>query len=236
MNSYAISLGLHLAAGTLALACFWTAALARKGSRPHVLSGRVYLFAMLAVILTGAPLADAMVARGQPVSALFLSFLLLLTGSACWRAWRATRDRQQPGRYFGPLYWVLAIAVGAGGVLMLWLGLRSGAVLLQSFGGLGLFLTYAAVQGWRRAPQDPRWWLKEHYGNIIGCGVATHIAFLGIGLRRLLPMADGAALTLIAWLAPLLVAVVVAWRLDRRYARRPRPAAVTRAARGLPAA
>lgn len=36
MNSYAISLGLHLGAGTLALACFWTAALARKGSRPRV--------------------------------------------------------------------------------------------------------------------------------------------------------------------------------------------------------
>ncbi|MCK7593474.1 hypothetical protein [Pseudomarimonas salicorniae] len=231
MNSYTISLVLHLASGTLALVCFWIAAFVRKGSRPHVLAGRVYMGAMLGVIVSGAPLAHALLERGHPVSALFLSFLLLLTGSACWNALRAIRDRGDRQRYFGPVYWILNASVGLGGAGMIWLGTQAGGVVLQVFGGVGLLAAAGSVQSWRRAPNDPRWWLKEHYGNIIGCGVATHIAFLGIGLRRLLPMLDGSTLTLIAWLAPLVVAVIASIRLDRRYGR---PAADARVGQPSP--
>lgn len=227
MSSYGYFVVLHVATGSVALAAFWLAALARKGGPLHVAAGRVHLVAMLAVIASGAPLAHALVERGQQVSGLFLSFLLLLTASACWHAFRAIRDRLDRRRYYGPLYWVFALSIGAGGAGMLWLGSTAGGVLLQVFGGLGLLSAFGAVQSWRRAPGDPRWWLKEHYGNVIGCGVATHIAFLGIGLRRLLPMLDSQALTLTAWLAPLVVAVVAALYLDRRYGRQRAPGGVT---------
>ncbi|MCB1609706.1 MAG: hypothetical protein KDI71_22310, partial [Xanthomonadales bacterium] len=51
----------------------------------------------------------------------------------------------------------------------------------------------------------------------IGNGVATHIAFLGIGLRRLLPEADAGGLQLFAFTAPLLFAVIATVWLNRKY-------------------
>ena len=219
MSLYSTTLIIHLSCGTLALVSFWLAAAARKGSPGHRWAGRSYMIAMLGVIVSGAPLAHALIERGQPVFALFLSYLLLITGSACWHAWRAIRLRADRRRYFGALYWVFAASVGLGGGFMVWLGTEVGSVLLQVFGAVGLLAATGALRSWRKAPGDPRWWMKEHYGNIIGCGVATHIAFLGIGLRRLLPMLDGQTLTLIAWLGPLLVALVAGFYLDRRYGR-----------------
>ena len=68
--------------------------------------------------------------------------------------------------------------------------------------------------------------------SMLGNGVATHIAFLGLGLPRLLPMVDGSALHYVAWFGPLLVAVVAKPLLDRRFAPNPRPAPATALAAG----
>ena len=57
----------------------------------------------------------------------------------------------------------------------------------------------------------------EHYTAMLGNGVATHIAFLGIGLPRLLPAVDGTALHYAAWFGPLGAAVIAKWLLDRRW-------------------
>ena len=57
----------------------------------------------------------------------------------------------------------------------------------------------------------------EHYNAMIGNGVAVHIAFLGIGLPRLLPMLGGATLQQLAWFGPLAVALAAKLWADRRW-------------------
>ena len=52
---------------------------------------------------------------------------------------------------------------------------------------------------------------------MLGNGIATHIAFLGIGLPRLLPAVDGTVLHYGAWFGPLVVAVIAKLVLDRRW-------------------
>lgn len=224
MTPYALSLWLHIGAGSLALLLFWTAAMLRKGTGLHRRIGHVYLIAMCGVIVTGVPLALALLERGRPVGALFLTYLLLLVASTCWSAWRAIRDRQAPARYFGPVYWCFAGLVALYGLFLLSLGLREGARLLVVFGGIGPLAALGAWRAWRRAPNDPMWWLREHYGAMIGNGVATHIAFIGIGLRNAVPWLEPQLLQAIAWFGPLLAALLAAWWLDRRYGRTPRRA------------
>ena len=46
----------HAGIGALALVSFWTAALARKGSQAHRYAGRVFLLAMLGILITALPL------------------------------------------------------------------------------------------------------------------------------------------------------------------------------------
>lgn len=230
MTPYLLSLWLHIGAGSLALGLFWTAAALRKGTPLHRRIGQGYLLAMLGVIGSGVPLALALVERGRPVGALFLAYLLLLVASTCWSAWRAIRDRQQRARYFGPLYWSFATLVALFGLLLVALGLRVGSSLLLVFGAIGPLAAWGSVQAWRRAPRDPKWWLKEHYGAMVANGVATHIAFIGVGLRNALPGIDPGLLQLFAWFGPLVAALFALWWLNRRYGRAPvrapRPAGV----------
>ena len=43
MNAYKLTLFLHLGLGVAALLSYWVAALAKKGSAPHKLAGKVYV-------------------------------------------------------------------------------------------------------------------------------------------------------------------------------------------------
>lgn len=233
MDIYRAALFLHVTAGAIALASFWTAALLKKGSRRHRRVGQVFLLAMVAVLVSGIPLAGVLIERGQPVTALFLGFLLLLTGQSSWNAWRAVRDRREPARFYGPLFWIFAVLCGLGGAGIVALGVDSGAVILQAFGGVGLVAAWGSLRSWQRwrsgrAPSN--WWLREHYGAILGNGVATHIAFLSIGLRNALPFIDPQLRQQAAWLLPLVVAVIASVYLTRKYGRGARQSTAVRTA------
>ncbi len=219
MESYRWFLVAHVASGVLALASFWVAAFLRKGSARHRRVGQTYLVAMVGVIASGVPLAMALIERGRPVGALFLAFLLLLTTTACINALRAIRLRASRARYFGGLYWSLAFLNALAGIGIVILGVQTGSLLLQIFGGIGVLVLVDGLRNWRKSARLPTWWLREHYGAMIGNGVATHIAFFSIGLRTALPGIDPAVLQYLAWFGPLAVAVVAAIWLDRRYGR-----------------
>lgn len=214
----------HVIAGSVALLGFWTAAFLRKGSPRHRLVGRAYLLAMVVVIASGIPLTLQRLADGHTVTATFLGYLLLVTATSVWVAWRAIRDKHDPVAFTGPVYRGFAVANLLAGVGVLVLGYSAGSPLLMGFSAVGLFAGQDMLRKRARIVGRPLWWREEHYGAMLGNGVATHIAFLGLGLPRLMPMIDGAALHYVAWFGPLLVAIVAKPLLDRRFAARPRNA------------
>lgn len=219
MNIYEALVMLHAVVGTVALATYWTAGLVKKGTALHRRVGQAYLLAMCGILATGLPMALAALRTGKPNTAAFLAFLLLLVAQACWTAWRAIRDKRSPERFFGKAYWGLTGACVLAGLAMVGLGLRIDQPIFAVFGGVGAAAGVGALRARRRSTSDPKWWLKEHYGAMIGNGVATHIAFFGIGLRSLLPGVDPALLQNFAWFAPLAASFVAAAWLNRRYGR-----------------
>ena len=222
MDPSRTALFLHVAAGGVSLLSFWTAAVLPKGSERHRRAGDAYLLAMVGVVATGVPLAHSLLERGHPVSAMFLGFLLVLVSQSCWVAWRAIRDRTDPARFYGPVYWLLAGTCAIGGAGIVAVGLDTDTIILQAFGAVGLMAGAGSLRSWRRWRKGhaaPNWWLREHYGAILGGGVATHIAFLGIGLRNALPFIEPQVQQLLAWLGPLATAIVVGAYLDRKHAR-----------------
>lgn len=234
MSLYTLSLFSHIAAGSIALLTFWMAGLIKKGTPRHRKIGQVYLLAMLAVIVTGIPLVLTLIERGQQVGALFLTYLLVLVGNSSWNSWRAIRDRGNRAAYFGGMYWFVVGLTAACGLAMIALGFKVGSPLLQVFGSVGVFGGIGAIRSWRRAPGDPKWWLKEHYGNMIGNGVATHIAFFGIGLRNALPFMDPQVQQMLAWFTPLAGGLVAGWWLNRKYGSPGRASAAPRPAQTSP--
>lgn len=222
LSPYSTLVAIHALAGTLALVCYWTAGFAKKGSPLHRRVGRIYLQAMLAILATGLPMAVVQLARGNAVSGLFLLYLLAITGEACWTSLRAVRMKRQPRDYFGPRYRAVAAALGLFGLGVLGFGIAEGNVLLMGFSSVGL-IRAVVMRRRARAPEAPLWSLREHYTAMIGNGVATHVAFLSIGLQRLLPADWASTAQLLAWFGPLGLSLVAGVYFGRRYA--PRKAA-----------
>lgn len=221
MELYDLVKAAHFGIGVLALATFWLSGLSRKGSPVHRASGKLYLLAMTGILLSAAAMLPGFAERQHPVAAAFLGYLLVITGTGVWCSWRAIRDKLDWLRYTGPVYRMLMVLNGLSGLAIAYIGLFVTTRMQLVFVAFSLIGIFGAVGMWRFArqkPNDPRWWLKEHFGAMIGNGVATHIAFLSIGLPKVLPMLSGPLLQNLAWLGPLSLSVVAGIYLNRKYA------------------
>lgn len=220
MTAYQMLVTAHGLVGTVALITFWAAAALRKGSVLHRRVGQTYLLAMVGIIVSALPIAWTIYTRGRPVNAAFLVYLVVITAAGVWSQWRAIRDQRDLARYLGPVYVGLGLLSLLAGVGVLLLGIQAGSPLLMGFSGVGVFIGVDRLRK-RLRPQQlaqrPRWWLVEHYNAVLGNGIATHIAFLAIGLPRLLPAISGGALNYVAWFGPVLVALIAKVVIDRRW-------------------
>lgn len=226
MPGYSLFLCLHIASGVIALLTFWSAAWLRKGSPRHRLVGKVFLLAMCGILVSGAPLALHHVLLGKIVGGAFLGYLLVITAQAMWLAWRAVTDKRDWRVLVARPGWkVLMVGTMMAGVAILVLGISHGFILLMGFSLIGIVLGAQMWRFARRGPRHANWHVVMHYQSMLGAGIATHIAFLSIGMRpvwRWLGTHTAVPQTLVElfpWFAPVAVAVVAGVWLDRRYAR-----------------
>jgi hypothetical protein len=217
MTGYDVLRYAHISAGTLALACFWTAASLRKGSEGHRIVGRTFLIAIVGVCLTGIGIAIAAFERQQPVRGTFFAYLVLLTATPSWVAWRAIRDKRDVKRFAGPLYHVLGWANVVAGVTVLALGIRFQQLVLGVASVLGLIAGSAMLRFARDLPTGRTWWLARHYGSMVAVGIATHVAFLNLGLSHVVPAEWGTTVVRLSWFAPITLALLARVWLDRKY-------------------
>ena len=219
MSLYKIVLSLHGLLGVLALVTFWISGLTRKGSPVHRASGKVYLLAMVVLLASAVPLAIRTGIERHWIAGVFLAYLLVITSTSVWTSWRSLKDKRDWAAYTGRVYRALA-----------WLNIASGAAVLAlafyptqlrwifaGFSLIGLLGGRSMLRFARERPTHPKWWLGEHFGAMLGNGVATHIAFLSIGLPKVLPMLAGPVLQNAAWLGPLTIAVIARVLLNRKY-------------------
>jgi len=216
-SAYQLTLFSHLALGVVALVTYWVAALAKKGSGPHKLAGKAYLLAMLGLLVPAVPLSIRTALHYSAPFGAFLFYLLLITLTALWTGWFASKYKRDYARYTGIGFRRIAWANIAAGAAVLALGLQQRSLIFAAFSLVGLLGGRGMLRQAARPPAHPRWWLAEHFGGMLGAGVATHIAFLSLGLPRLFPALAGPVLQNIAWLGPLVVAGLARRWLARKY-------------------
>jgi uncharacterized membrane protein len=219
----------HIACGVIALVTYWMAGLSKKGSPLHKGAGRVYLLAMIGIALSSIVLAAGAFAAGKPVIGTFLAYLVVITSTAMWLGWTSIRRKRDQTRFRDRGYVALALGnVISGGVVFAF-GLSVGDALLMGFCWIGIVI--GAQMLWRawKPLDEAKWWLREHIGAMLGCGIATHVAFLSIGVNRVVDlMGIEADLGLLPWFGPIVVAQLAGIWLRRKYlAKRATPASAT---------
>lgn len=209
----------HAWFGALALISFWLAGLSRKGGVGHRYAGRVFLLAMLVVVGSAVPLSWAHWSRGNHTLAIFLFYLILLVSFSGLSAWRAIQFRSDFARYTDRAFRIGAWILGLSGLLVSVYGVLHAQPILIAFGAIGPVTAYQWLRLAYRGPSDALWWLRSHYGAMLGIGMATHIAFLQIGLSRYLAEFGSSMILQLSWFGPLLAGFVAMAVLNRRFRR-----------------
>lgn len=221
---YKILLAAHGLCGLVALVTFWVAAFAKKGAPLHLRVGKAYMLAMLGIVITAVPMAIIIGLRGKPGIATFLAYLVVITATGMWMGWRAVKRKRDQVSFRGGAYlWVALLNLAASAVVFA-VGMKMSQALLMGFSMVGLITGVQMLVRRARPMSAVRWWMKEHYSAMVGCGVATHIAFLAIGFDRIIRMVGidpPGWYHLIAWFLPLALSfVAMAW-LNRKYMPKP---------------
>lgn len=227
MPAYPYFVAMHALLGTVALITFWSAAWMKKGSPRHRAIGKVFLIAMCGVIISGIPLViEQIFFRHHLVTGLFLAYLLPLTAQACWMAWRAITDKRDWRVMTSRIGWQLVLWLPLlTAIPMLVVGVMKMQWLFIGFPLIAFINAWQMLRFAKRGPSKPNWHIVQHYQGMLGAGIATHVAFLGIGMqpvwRWLQTVMDvpSALIELFPWFAPLAVALIAAAWLNRKYGR-----------------
>ncbi len=215
----------HAWVGIAALMLFWVPALTRKGGTVHRLAGRFYVYFMLVVTATGLALSVRFLLGGQLVAGVFLAYLGVITFTALWTGWRVLTAKHSVGAYITPAYRVLAVLNLVAGAAVLVLGLAEQVWLFVVFSPIGVLTGVSMVRFMRKPPDDRWYWLYEHFGGMIGSGIAAHVAFLAFGSRQLFPDWPLDGLGMLPWVTPVVIGIIATSWLNRHYRRKPNPLA-----------
>lgn len=219
-NVYKSLVFVHAVCGLAALITFWMAAFAKKGSPLHVRVGKTYLLSMLGIVITALPMAAIIAGRGNHGTAVFLAYLVVITASSMWVGRQAIRSKRDQTAFRSRGYALVAVLNLVASAASFIIGLQMSEVLLMGFSIVGFHNGTGMMIRRFRPLAMTRWWMKEHIAAMLGCGVATHIAFLAIGMDRVIEMLGikpPGWYGLIAWFGPLVVALVCGVWLMRKY-------------------
>jgi hypothetical protein len=229
-DAYRLTLLLHIVAGCIGLAAFWTPALARKGGTLHVRAGRVFYWMTSAVAATGLVMATLLLINPpHPRARLvvpFLYYLLLITFTPVYHGVRVLATRRNPEQLRTRFHTALSLTTIAASTVMVVLGIVARQPLFLFMSPIGFLIGAGNLQFARRPYPTPMAWWYEHMGSMMGGGLAFHTAFLVLGAGRLFGFQIEGPTAIFFWLLPTLIGVPATEIWTRYYRRRFREGSV----------
>lgn len=213
-------LRIHALLGSTALISFWVAALSRKGSPLHLSAGRLYLISMCIVLVTTVPIVLHFYHLGDIKRVLTLVYLFFVTMSAMIMLFFSIRRKASLALYRNAFYKSFAIFMTGFGLFIFSLGLQNPLLvkklLMFGFASIGLVIGISMSQlAWARSV-DRRWWLRQHLNGAMVAFAATHASFLGLGLKKMIPVLAGDWMHTITQLSAIGLAYLLRLYLGRR--------------------
>lgn len=217
MELYQLGRTLHIAVGTVTLATFWLAALARKGGVLHRRAGRVYLLSLIGILATAFVMLAAQLRSGDTSMAAFIAFLSVYLGTSAWLAWFSIRRQADPALLIGWTYKALASLNIATGVLMIGLFLITRIPIILVLSSVGLGVGWSMWRLALRTTHDRLWWLELHMNAATVNFGATHDTFLALAVGSVVPMLREPWIRAFISLVVLSIALGLRIWLGRRY-------------------
>lgn len=213
-----VVLGVHIAAGILALLVFWLPLVTKKGGKLHRRVGWVYVGAAATVAVSGMLTCAHLVLDGGPGRAragMFLAYVGLLAGASAQLGVRALRRKKAPAARSAIDLMPPALLIGCGLALAL-LGVAHGKVLYVLFSLLGIAQGVTHLRYWLTPPAHDRAWFLAHMTAMGTSCITTVTAFVVVNAQRF----GMHTFDLPIWLTPIVLGVVGLSLWRRSYAKR----------------
>jgi len=217
MTPYDIVRVAHIGLGGLAFVVLPVPLAARKGGKAHVSFGRIYVYAMGGLALTGVPLAARGLFSDDPRrqgSALFLFFIALLASDNAWlgvRVIRASRKAASQRRLLDVAPPVALLCAAAG---LLVLGASRGVALHVFFGLLGGLISVGQISSWLRGPRSRAESVIRHIGGMGVSCITTLTAFLVTNAQHVFGLR---AFNIVVWVTPTVLGAFAIARAQRAW-------------------
>ena len=199
---------IHLLIGTTAVAAYWAALLARKGSRPHKRAGRVFLGALGVVLASvgGIFFLSSRAFSGPEV--VQFTYLVLCVMTVAGTAFAAIRLRREVARFRGRWFLGFGVACFVMGLVVLAAGIATQSPVAVLFSTIGLIYGGAMIRFVRfRGALHPNWWLGWHLNGMCYLFNAVHGTLLAVLWRWLVDPAAGDGITLVTQTGTMAVAL-----------------------------
>ena len=193
---------LHIVSGFTALTFGFIAIISKKGQRAHLLTGRVFYYAMLSIAFSAVVLS----------SFRLNIFLLLIAFFALFNNVSGYRSIRNKGLRPTAFDWAVTATGLVTGIIMI----STFNIVLLVFGGLSLMLAINEIRASvliLRGKEAPKFaWLIKHIGMMMGAYIATFTAFVVVNIDFIQP-------EWIPWLAPTALGVPLLVYWQRKYSK-----------------
>lgn len=177
---------LHIAIGSVALTCYWTALLSRKGATVHRRAGRICLATLVLVGLSVGPILFTREGPFDPGWIVQMVYLTLCLATVSMIAFTAIRFKSSPERFRGRAFRILGPVLLILGLVVLIAGLAKGDPIAIILSWVGLAFGPAMIAFSRfRGVLHPRWWLGWHLNAVCALFNAVNGTFLFVAARWL---------------------------------------------------
>lgn len=177
---------LHIVIGSLALLCYWTALLTRKGGPVHRLSGKLCLATL---VLVGVSVGPVLFTRPGPfdpgwvVQMVYLTTCLIVVSTI---SYSAIKFRNEPDRFRNDRFRAFGYVLLAMGLFVLVAGLAKSDPMAVVLSWVGLVFGPAMIAFARyRGQLHPRWYVAWHLNANCALFNAVNGTFLFIAARWL---------------------------------------------------
>lgn len=193
-----LNIAIHVLSGTIALLLGIVAIISKKGKKWHIKSGKIFLFFMTLVIITG--LLGVFAFKVNP----FLLVISLLSGYQAFSGYRVLKSKSNTPKFLDIF---IALITMASGVYFIYylksIGMYWAPIIIYStLGFLFLIICYDFLRYLIPPKKYKKIWIYEHIYKMIAAFTALLSAFVGTILpqyhpySQILPSAFGTLLAI----------------------------------------
>ncbi len=216
-------LATHIFSGMTSIILFWIPIFLKKGSKNHILIGKIYVFLMWIVVISAGLLSIKNIIIGEFVMAAFLGFLAIITANPLWYGIAILKNKKGLSSSYRKKHIAFNALITLAGVLLFAYGIylkgQNAGILMIIFGLLGMSSGRDVLASYQGKNENSSW-IEEHISGMLVSGIAGYTAFAVFGGRSFFSEYLIGYWSIIPWVMPTFVGIILIRYYKNSYLRK----------------